>query len=138
MVRPTDGYTGWLLETVERLHSALDCCGTQWTLDRDFHHHRSGRTEQQPGAAAAKLFIYGVAAEKIVREIVPIAQGRTTGLIAEVAAGRLLGLTTDREHADRSILYGVDVATGDVLFRRTLPSPVSTDAYLAALGGSLV
>jgi hypothetical protein len=64
-----------------------------------------------------------------VREIVPIAKGRTTGLIAEVAPGRLLGLTTDREHADRSILYGVDVASGEVLFRKALPSPVSTDAY---------
>ena len=77
----------------------------------------------------AKLFFYDVAAGKIVREIVPIAKGRTTGLIAEVAPGRLLGLTTDREHPDRSMLYGVDVATGDVLFRKALPSPVSTDAY---------
>ena len=38
-------------------------------------------------------------------------------------------MTTEREHADRSILYGVDVATGEVLFRKTLPWPVSTDAY---------
>jgi len=64
-----------------------------------------------------------------VREIVPIAKGRTTGLIAEVAPGRLLGLTTDREHPDRSILYGLDVASGEVLFRKALPAPVSTDAY---------
>ena len=77
----------------------------------------------------AKLFIYGVAEAKIVREIVPIAKGRTTGLIAEVAPGRLLGLTTDREHPDSGVLYRVDVATGDVLFRKALPSPVSTDAH---------
>jgi len=77
----------------------------------------------------AKLFLYGVAEAKIVREIVPITKGRTTGLIAEVALGRLLGLTTNREHPDSSVLYGVDVATGDVLFRKTLPSPVSTDAH---------
>ena len=77
----------------------------------------------------AKLFVYDVAQRKIVREIVPVAKGRTTGLIAEVVPGRLLGLTTEREHADRSILYGVDVSTGEVLFRKTLPWPVSTDAY---------
>jgi hypothetical protein len=38
-------------------------------------------------------------------------------------------LTTDLEHPDSSVLYGVDVATGDVLFRKALPSPVSTDAH---------
>jgi len=77
----------------------------------------------------AKLFLFDVAHGRIVREIVPLAKGRTTGLIAEAAPGRLLGLTANREHPDRSILYGVDVATGKVLFRKTLPSRVSTDAY---------
>ena len=77
----------------------------------------------------ARLFVFDVAEGKIVREIVPVAKGRTTGLVTEVEPGRLLGLTTDREHPDRSILYGVDVATGEVLFRKSLPSPVSTDAY---------
>jgi len=76
----------------------------------------------------AKLFIYDVTAQKIVREIAPIAKGHTTGLIAEVAAGRLLGLASDRERADRSILYGVDVTKGETLFTQELPSPVSTDA----------
>ena len=67
-------------------------------------------------------------AQKIVREFAPIAKGHTTGLIAEVAAGRLLGLASDRERADRSILYGVDVTKGETLFTQELPSPVSTDA----------
>jgi len=77
----------------------------------------------------AKLFIYDIAQGKIVREIVPVAKARATGLIVEVAPGRLFGLTTEREQAKTSILYGVDVSTGEVLFRKTLPSPVSTDAY---------
>ncbi len=77
----------------------------------------------------AKLFVYDVTEGKIVREIVPIPQGRSTGLIAEVGPGRLLGLSTEREHANQSILYGVDVSTGEVLFRKTLPWPVSIDAY---------
>ena len=76
----------------------------------------------------AKLFIYDVSAQKIAREIVPVAKARTTGLIIEVAPGRLLGLTSDREDPKRSILYGWDVAAGESLFTKALPSPVSTDA----------
>ncbi len=78
---------------------------------------------------AARLFVYDVSAQKIVRDIVPLAKGRTTGLIAEVAPGRVLGLTSDPAQRDRSVLYGVDVTTGEVLFTKALPSPVSTDAY---------
>jgi outer membrane protein assembly factor BamB len=77
----------------------------------------------------AKLFVYDVAAGKIVREIVPVGKARSTGLVVEAAPGRLLGLTTEREQAKTSILYGVDLATGDVAFRKTLPWPVSTDPY---------
>jgi hypothetical protein len=77
----------------------------------------------------AKLFVYDVSEQKIVREIVPIAKGRTTGLIAEVAPGRLLGLTSNPEHADRSVLYGVDVTGSNVLFTKDLPSPVSVDSH---------
>jgi hypothetical protein len=77
----------------------------------------------------AKLFIYDVTEQKIVRQIVPIPKGRTTGLIMEVAPGHLLGLTSDPQHSDGSILYGVDVTTGEVLFTKALPSPVSIDNY---------
>jgi outer membrane protein assembly factor BamB len=77
----------------------------------------------------AKLFVYDVGEQKIVREITPIAKGRTTGLIAEVAPGRLLGLTSNTEQSDRSILYGVNVVGGDVLFTKALPSAVSVDSY---------
>jgi hypothetical protein len=77
----------------------------------------------------AKLFVYDVSLQKIVREIVPITRGQTTGLIAEVAPGRLLGLTSIRDHPDRSVLYETDVTTGEVFFTKDLPSPVSTDAY---------
>lgn len=78
---------------------------------------------------AAKLFVYDVNQQTIVREIVPVAKGRTTGLITEVAHGRLLGLTSDPEHSDRSVLYGADLTTGELLFTKELPLPVSTDAY---------
>jgi len=77
----------------------------------------------------AKLFVFDVGKQKIAREIVPIAKARTTGLIAEVAPGRLLGLTSDPQQAGGSILYGVDVTTGESLFTKALPSPVSIDAH---------
>jgi len=78
---------------------------------------------------AAKLFIYDISERKIVGEIVPVPKARTTGLIAEVAPGRLLGLTSDPEQRDRSILFGVDVTKGETLFTKGLPSPVSIDAH---------
>jgi outer membrane protein assembly factor BamB len=80
----------------------------------------------------AKLFIYDVPDQKIAREIVPAPQSRTTGLIAEVAPGRLLGLTTTGAENGKpgpGLLYGVDVRTGDVLFRKLLPWPVSIDSH---------
>jgi hypothetical protein len=80
----------------------------------------------------AKLFVYDVIEQKIVRDIVPIAKRRTTGLITETAPGRLLGLTvdtTDSRRAGNGVLYGVDVASGEVLFRKTLPWCVSVDNY---------
>jgi len=77
----------------------------------------------------ARLFVYDVNERRIVREIVPVAKGRTTGLITEGAAGRVLGLTSDPQQSGNSILYGVDVTTGRVLFTKGLPSPVSIDDH---------
>lgn len=77
----------------------------------------------------AKLFFYDVAQQKIVRHIAPLPKARTTGLIVEVAPGRLLGLTTPARDAKTSVLYGLDTASGDVLFRKDLPWPVSIDPY---------
>jgi len=80
----------------------------------------------------AKLFVYDVSEQKIVWDIVPVAKARATGLITEVATGRLLGLTVNTVDPKRSgsgLLYGVDVASGEVLFRRTLPWRVSVDDY---------
>ncbi len=79
--------------------------------------------------AEAKLFVYDVSQARIVREIVPVPKARATGLVIEAAPDRLLGLTADPEHPDGSLLYGVDVATGETLLRKALPRPVSADAY---------
>ncbi len=77
----------------------------------------------------AKLFVYDVRGQKIIRGIVPVPKGRTTGLIIELAPGRLLGLTSDPQQSGRSILYGADVTAGEVLFTKSLSSPVSIDDY---------
>lgn len=80
----------------------------------------------------AKLFFYDVVQAKIVREIVPVPKARATGLVTEVAPGRLLGLTVDTVDPQRpgaGILYGVDLTTGEVLFRKALPWRVSADDY---------
>ncbi len=77
----------------------------------------------------AKLFVYDVSVQKTVREIVPMAKGRTTGLIAEVEPGRLLGLTSNPEQSGHSVLYGAGLTIGEVAFRKDLPSPVSINSH---------
>jgi len=80
----------------------------------------------------AKLFVYDVNAQKIVRDIVPVAKARAIGLIIETAPGRLLGLTVEGAEYGKpgnGVLYGVDVASGEVLFRKTLPWRVSVDNH---------
>jgi hypothetical protein len=82
--------------------------------------------------ADAKLFVYDVNEQKFVRQIVPVVKARATGLITEVAPGRLLGLMANQADGKRpgnGLLYGADVATGEVLFRKELPWPVSVDDY---------
>ncbi len=79
--------------------------------------------------AEAKLFIYDVKERRIVREIVPVAKGRTTGLIIEAPRGRLLGLTSNPQDRRSSVLYGVDAQTGEIVFSNDLPLSVSVDDY---------
>ena len=80
----------------------------------------------------AKVFIYDVTQAQIVREIVPVPKAATTGLVGDVAPDRLLGLTLDPERPKAAILYGVDITTGDVLFRKSLPWPVSENRWNVA------
>lgn len=75
----------------------------------------------------AKLFIYDVKEGRIVREIIPVPRAPGTGLIFAATPEHLLGLTVDPEHSDGSLLYGADVTTGEVMFRKALPWPVSSE-----------
>ena len=49
----------------------------------------------------ARLFVYDVGERKIVRDLVPVPAARATGLIAEAAPGRILGLTMDTADPQR-------------------------------------
>jgi hypothetical protein len=80
----------------------------------------------------AKLFVFEVGAQKIIREITPAPKLRTTGLIKGTDSGRLLGLTISGSEYGKpgsGLLYGVDLTTGATLFTKTLPWPVSIDDY---------
>jgi hypothetical protein len=80
----------------------------------------------------AKLFVFDVSAQKIVREIIPAPKLRTTGMIKEAGPGRLLGLTiTGAQYGkpEAALMYGVDATTGATLFTKNLPWPVSVDDY---------
>src|SRR5881396_2404274 len=80
----------------------------------------------------AKLLVFDVGAQKIVRETTPVLKLRTTGLIKEASLDRLLGLTINGAEYGKpgsGLLYGVDLKTGATLFTKTLPWPVSIDDY---------
>jgi hypothetical protein len=94
----------------------------------------------QPEPDEARLFIFDTVTMAIAREIVPVKGAKMTGPVAGVGGPFVLGLTynpADREgakeerfplsygYADKSsILYKVNVETGDVVWRKTLPYPV--------------
>jgi outer membrane protein assembly factor BamB len=119
--KPLSGYAvHWIAPA---LGARLIVISTSTAAD-ELNNHR--RTDE------ARLFVYDVSERKLVREIVPVPKARATGLIIEAAPGRLLGLTVDTEDPKRpgnGLLYGVDVATGEVLFRKTLPWRVSLDDH---------
>ena len=68
-----------------------------------------------------RLFVWDVAAGEIERHIEPIPGLRDTGAILEVAPGRILCASADPEVEGGGLLYGVDIATGEVLFTKQVP-----------------
>ncbi|UCD38885.1 MAG: hypothetical protein JSW54_05240, partial [Fidelibacterota bacterium] len=68
-----------------------------------------------------KVFVYDVQNGEIAREIIPVPRSEKAGPVLEIAQGRLIGTTEDPEVKGGGILYGIDVKTGEVLFRKKLP-----------------
>ena len=94
----------------------------------------------QPEPESARIFVFDTALMSIVREIEPVAKSKMSGPIAGVGGPFVLGLTynpADREgakeherfplfygYADKSsILYKLNVETGQIVWRKTLPYP---------------
>jgi len=75
----------------------------------------------KPTPKEGRLFVFDTRAGEIVRTIDPVAGCPGTGLVAGVGGARVLGLTQSGEKEDESILYGVDVETGQVAFRKAIP-----------------
>jgi len=70
---------------------------------------------------SARLFVYDTKQHKLVHDSVPVPKAQKAGPVLEVAPGRLLGTTDDPEVQNGGILYGVDVQSGRVLFRKHVP-----------------
>ncbi|MHB8898662.1 MAG: NHL repeat-containing protein [Thermoguttaceae bacterium] len=70
---------------------------------------------------SAKLFVWDTQQKKFIRELVPVTGATKSGPVLEVAPGRLLGTTEDPEVEGGGLLYGADVASGEILFRKKLP-----------------
>jgi hypothetical protein len=77
-----------------------------------------------PAGTSAKLFVVDAQTNKVVREIVPVEGAKSTGWIAEAKPGIIFGQMIDPKNANAGVLYGVDVRSGEVLFRKSIPASV--------------
>ena len=114
MWEPFTGYGIHWLEPV--LDGRLIVISTRTAKDEKHNNERP---------PVAKVFVYDVAAGKIVHEIVPVEGAQKldkAGPLVEIAPGRVMGLTEDPETQGGGILYGLDVQTGAVLFNKKLPA----------------
>lgn len=84
-------------------------------------HRVRDATLGKPKPEQGKLFVFDVSEGKIVRGIEPVMGAKGAGLVAGARGARALGWTEDPTDENASILYGVDVAAGEVAFRRTIP-----------------
>ena len=87
---------------------------------------------RKPLPKRGKLFVFDTTQHKLIREIEPIESAANANVAKRVGVGwpgpilgvggtRVLGMTCDPEDADTTILYGVDVETGEVAFRKKIP-----------------
>ncbi|MBN1675652.1 MAG: hypothetical protein JXR37_31710 [Kiritimatiellae bacterium] len=86
-----------------------------------------------------KLFVWDTQTGEFVREIEPVPGAEKTGPILEVRPGRLMGIADDPANKGGGILYGLDIRSGEVLFRKKLPysAPILTSHTRAQCGYQL-
>ena len=79
----------------------------------------------KPTPNEGKLFVLDDATKEIVREITVVEGVRGPGPVAPAGGHRVIGWTNDPvDEAGRSVLYGVDVEKGQVVWKKTLPVPL--------------
>ena len=81
-------------------------------------------TLNKPTPEQGRLFVFDVNQRQIVRHIDPIPGVPGTGPVAGGSGKRVVGFTVAPDDEKQSVLYGVDVTTGDVTFRKRLPYPL--------------
>ena len=70
---------------------------------------------------SARVFAFDTGSHKLNWHVEPVKGAIKAGPVVEVSPGRLMGITEDPEVKGGGVLYGLDGATGEVLFRRKLP-----------------
>lgn len=76
----------------------------------------------KPKPNEGKLFVLDDRTKTIVRQIAPVEGVRGPGPVAPAGGNRVIGWANDpADEKTKSILYGVDVETGQVVWKKTLP-----------------
>jgi len=76
----------------------------------------------KPEPDQGKLFVYDVANGEIVQELEPIKGAKNTGPLLEVRPGLFLAATADPTNPkEATVIYGLNLKTGKVLFRKQVP-----------------
>lgn len=75
----------------------------------------------KPTPDTGRLFVYDTEKHEIARIIDPVPGCYAAGLVEGVGDGRVLGFTHHPKDENKSVLYGVDVESGKVLFRKEVP-----------------
>lgn len=129
------GGLGWVNpETLESggFWKPFSAYRTYWltTVNNGDHMIASTKTSEdelnggkEPGTA--RVFLIDAHKKEVVRHFEPIPGAEMAGPVLEVAPGRLLGLTHDPDVAGGGVLYGLDYNTGEVLFRKKVPSAMN-------------
>jgi hypothetical protein len=72
-------------------------------------------------SAATKVLVFDTQTHQVIGDFEPVPGARRGGPLLEVAEGRMLGITEDPENRTAGIIYGVEVPSGRVLFRKHVP-----------------
>lgn len=76
---------------------------------------------KKPTPKEGRLFVFDDSKKEIVREIIVENRVRGPGPIAWAGGNRIIGWTNDPANGRKSILYGVDLERGEVVWKKSLP-----------------